>query len=130
MATYQELVDGFRCHETSWLRHATTSSSAEQRRLKVEQLAVRRVLDERDALSPMPDASVSPRTTKSMTEVARSLESLPALAERAASGELSWEQLEPLDPDRDARDRPRSGRGAGATAPPSICRSGPARPAR
>ena len=96
MATYQELVDGFRCHETSWLRSRDDELEREQRRLKVEQLAVRRVLDERDAMSPMPDASVSSRTTKSMTEVARSLESLPALAERAASGELSWEQLEPL----------------------------------
>jgi hypothetical protein len=96
MATYQDLVDGFRCHETSWLRSRDDELEREQRRLKVEQLAVRRVLDERDALSPMPDASVSARTTKSMTEVARSLESLPALAECAASGELSWEQLEPL----------------------------------
>ena len=98
--------------------------------MKVEQLAVRRVLDERDALSPMPDASVSARTTRSMTEVARSLESLPALAERAATGELSWEQLEPLT--RIAT--PETDRGVGAprdaTAHPSTCRSAPARPAR
>ena len=89
MATYRELVDGFRCHETSWPRSRDHELEREQRRLKVEQLAVRRVLDERDALSPMPDASVSLRTTKSMTEVARSLESLPALALSAATGELS-----------------------------------------
>ena len=52
MATYQELVDGFRCHETSWLRSRDDELEREQRRLKVEQLAVRRVLDERDALEP------------------------------------------------------------------------------
>ena len=109
MATYQELVDGFRCHETSWLKTRDDELEREQRRLKVEQLAVRRVLDERDASSPMPDASVSVRMTRSMTEVARSLESLPALAERAATGRPVVGAARAAHPDRDTRDRPRMG---------------------
>ena len=96
MATYQELVDELRCHETPWLRDRDAALEREQRRLRVEQLAVRRVLDEREALGPMPDASVSTRTSRAMTEVARALESRPALAEAAAEGRVSFEQLEPL----------------------------------
>jgi len=96
MATYQEMVDGFRCHETSWVRTRRDEVRREQRRLKVEELALTRVLDEREALDPMSDASVPASTAKATVEVARALESRPALVEAAAEGALSFEQLEPL----------------------------------
>jgi hypothetical protein len=96
MATYQDLVDGFRGHETSWVRSRRDEVRREQRRLKVEELALTRVLDERQALDPMPEVAVPTSTAKATVEVARALESTPALADAAAAGELSWEQLEPL----------------------------------
>ena len=84
MATYQEMVDEFRCHETTgWLR-AEEVRVGEQRRLKVEELAITKVLDEREALDPMPEASVPASTAKATVEVARALESTPALADAAA----------------------------------------------
>jgi hypothetical protein len=94
--TYQEMVDGFRCHETSWIRARREAVRVEQRRLKAEELALTRVLDEREQLDAMPDASVPYSTAKATVETARALESTPALANAAANGELSWEQLEPL----------------------------------
>jgi hypothetical protein len=54
----------------------------------------------------MPDAGVSLRTQKATIEVARALETRPALAAAAHAGELSWDQLQPLTeiatPDTDA----------------------------
>jgi hypothetical protein len=94
--TFREQLDELRCHDTSWLRQERTRVVTDQRRLKVRELALTKVLDERAALDPMPDASIPAHTAKATIEVARSLESLPALADRALSGELSWEQLEPL----------------------------------
>jgi hypothetical protein len=94
--TFRDQLDELRCHETSWLRQERARVITDQRRLKVRELALTKVLDERDALDPMPDASIPAHTAKATVEVARSLESLPALADRAVTGELSWEQLEPL----------------------------------
>src|SRR6185436_11780618 len=96
MATYQEMVDGFRCHPNELLRAERSRVVGEQRRLKLREIAITKVLDEREALGPMPDASVPASTAKATVEVARALESRPALAEAAAAGGLSWEQLEPL----------------------------------
>jgi hypothetical protein len=96
MASYREMVDDFRGHETSWVRCRRDEVRREQRRLKVEELALTRVLDERHALDAMPEVSVPASTGKATVEVARALESTPALADAAAEGELSWEQLEPL----------------------------------
>jgi len=128
-ATFQEQLDELRCHDTSWVRQERARVVTEQRRLKVRELALTKVLDERDALDPMPDASIPAHTAKSMTEVARSLESLPALAQSAATGELSWEQLDPSRGSRLLR-RIKSGRGEGATARRWICRSGLGGPRR
>ena len=94
--TFREQLDELRCHDTSWLRQERARVVTDQRRLKVRELALTKVLDERAALDPMPDASVPAHTAKATVEVARSLESLPALARSAATGELSFEQLEPL----------------------------------
>jgi hypothetical protein len=94
--TYRDLVDGFRCHETAWVRARRDEVRREQRRLRVEELALTKVLDEREALEPLPEASVPASTAKATVEVARALETRPALAEAAAEGKLSFEQLEPL----------------------------------
>ncbi|MEX2254194.1 MAG: HNH endonuclease signature motif containing protein [Acidimicrobiia bacterium] len=94
--SYREQLDALRCRGTEWLRSRRTELIAEQRRLHLEELAVLKVLDERDALGRMPDASVSSRTSKANLAMARSLETLPAVAETMASGALSAEQLAPL----------------------------------
>jgi len=94
--SYGALLDDLRCHETSWLRSERDAVVREQRRLKVRELALTKVLDERHALSRMPDGTVSARTQQQTVEVARALESLPAVADRAAEGDVSWEHLEPI----------------------------------
>ena len=67
----------------------------DQRRLRVEELAVTRVLDERGALDETLAArdGVSERTARETVETARALESLPRVAAVAHAGELSAEQL-------------------------------------
>ncbi len=87
--------DELRTHSTEWLQARRRELVRDQRRLRVEELAVTRVLDERRALSDA-DPTVSARTTRDTIEVARALEALPAIAERAYAGELSWDQLKPL----------------------------------
>ncbi|MEX2256450.1 MAG: HNH endonuclease signature motif containing protein [Acidimicrobiia bacterium] len=94
--SYREQLDELRRHETSWLRAREQELLIQERRLQLERLAVLKVLDERDARSRMPDASVSARTSKTNLAMARSLETLPAVAEQMASGALSAEQLAPL----------------------------------
>jgi len=96
MATYHEMVDELRCHPNEWLREERSRVVGEQRRLKLRELAITKVLDERDARDPMPDASVPASQAKATVEVARALESRPALAQAATEGALSFEQLEPL----------------------------------
>jgi hypothetical protein len=94
--SFQDQLDELRCHPNDWLRAERVRVVGAQRRLKVRELAITKVLDERDARDPMPDASVPASTAKATVEVARALESRPALAQAAAEGALSWEQLEPL----------------------------------
>ena len=67
----------------------------EQRRLRVEELAVTRVLDERGALDEALAArdGVSERTVRETVETARALESLPRVTAAAYAGDLSGEQL-------------------------------------
>ena len=70
----------------------------EQRRLRVEELAVVRVLDERDAIDATTAAEdgVSARSLRETLETARALESLPRIAATAYEGRLSAEQLAPV----------------------------------
>ena len=96
MSTYRQMVDELRCHPNEWLRQERGRVVVEQRRLKAREVAITKVLDERDARDPMPEVSVAASTARSTVEVARALESTPVLADAAAAGELSWEQLEPL----------------------------------
>ncbi len=101
-----------RCHDTAWIRTRLDGVVAEQRALKVEELALRRVLDERGKVDLNEEIlrgshNESPRTIRQTNEVARQLESLPAIAAAAHAGSLSWDQLKPLvefaTPETDAR---------------------------
>ena len=89
-------VDALRCHSTATLRTMVADARREQQRWRLEELAATRVLDDRDALGPMPDATVSTRTARANTEVARALESRPQIAAAAYAGDLTWDQLQPL----------------------------------
>ena len=85
-----------RCRPTVWLVARRDELVREQRRLRVEELAVTRVLDERGALDEATAAArdgVSERTVRETVETARALESLPHVAAAAYAGELSPEQL-------------------------------------
>ena len=91
-----EHLDDLRCRPTGWLRARRVELVREQRRLRVEELAVTRVLDERDAIDPA-DAGrdgVSERRARELRELARKLEQLPHLAKSAHQGRLSDEQLD------------------------------------
>jgi hypothetical protein len=94
--SFREQLDELRCHPNEWLREERFRVVGEQRRLRVRELAITKVLDERDARDPMPDASVPAGVAKATVEVARALETRPALAQAAAEGRVSFEQLEPL----------------------------------
>ncbi len=90
-----ERLDELRCRETAWLRSRRAALVREQRRLRVEELAVTRVLDERDALDESVAGvdGISARAARDTLETARALESLPAVAAAAHAGALSGEQL-------------------------------------
>jgi uncharacterized protein DUF222/HNH endonuclease len=80
---------------TDWLADRREELVREQRRLRVEELAVVRVLDERGALDDAMAArdGVSVRAARETVETARALESLPEIAAVAHAGKLSGEQL-------------------------------------
>ena len=86
---------GLRCRPTAWLAARRDELVREQRRLRVEELAVTRVLDERGALddSLAGHDGVSCRTVRETVETARSLESLPHVAAAAHEGAFSDQQL-------------------------------------
>jgi hypothetical protein len=88
-------LDALRCRTTEWLLRRREELVREQRRLRVEELAVTRVLDERgqadDTLAAADGVSV--RAMRETIETARALESLPCIAAAAHAGGLSGEQL-------------------------------------
>ncbi len=88
-------LDELRCRPTEWLAARRDALVGEQRRLRVEELAVTRVLDERGALDDSMAArdGVSVRSVRETVECARALESLPEVAAVAHAGGLSNEQL-------------------------------------
>ena len=92
---YRELLDELRTHTTEWLRAEHGSVVREQHRLKARELALLSVLDDRRSI-PEPTLGMSARSVRDSLEVARALASLPAIAETAHSGALSWEQLQPM----------------------------------
>ena len=106
---YPALVDELSCRPTEWLQARRTELVREQRRLRVEELAVVAVLDARGALDTDSIAAadgVPARALRETVETAHSLEDLPAVAAAAYAGAVSNEQLVPLarlaDPESDA----------------------------
>jgi hypothetical protein len=95
---YRDQLDQLRCRPVEWLRARRVELVREERRLRVERLAVTRVLDEHDALGEDLAAQdgVSERTAREAKETARALERLPHVAQAAHSGQLSGEQLGPV----------------------------------
>src|SRR5262245_27388651 len=95
---YRELVGELACRPTAWLEARRDQLVREQRRLRVEELAVTAALDTRgaldDALAARDGVSVDP--ARQRVETARALEDLPAVAAAAHAGALSEEQLAPL----------------------------------
>lgn len=109
---FRWLLGVLRGRSTEWLVGYREWLVREQRRLRVEELAVLRVLDERrevdDTLAQADGVSV--RSVRATLACARALEGLPQIAAAAAAGELSGEQLaevvkvaEPGNPADDAR---------------------------
>jgi hypothetical protein len=105
---YARELDDLRTHTTEWLRAERESLVREQRRLRVRELAVTAVLDERGAIDDALAAvdGVSLRSVRETVETARALEGLPEVAAAAYEGSLSDEQLRPTarlaDPSSDA----------------------------
>jgi hypothetical protein len=97
MFDYSARLDELRCHTTEWLRARREELVVEQRRLRVEELAVVAVLDERGSVDDAMAAAdgVSVRTLRDSVETARALEDLPCLAAAAHGGAVSPEQLVP-----------------------------------
>jgi hypothetical protein len=91
---FDVLVDEMRTHSTGWLESRRHEVIDAQRRLRSEELAIIRVLDERGRI----DVSVgsdgeSARVVRDKVETARALESLPEIGAVALEGGLSDEQL-------------------------------------
>jgi hypothetical protein len=88
-----DCLEMMRSHSSEWLESRRVEVVAEIRRLQSEEYSILLVLDERGRL----DASrgldgESARTVREKVETARALESLPAISEAAAAGQLSSEQ--------------------------------------
>lgn len=93
--SFGDQVDELRTHSLGWLRDARVEAVREQRRWRMRELAIVRVLDERDAIDDSLAAAdgVSVREVRAAVETARALESLPRVAAVAADGALSDGQL-------------------------------------
>ena len=91
MFYYSARLNELRCHTTEWLTARRAELVAEQRRLRVEELAVTAVLDERGAVSDATAAvdGVSVRVWRDAVSTARALEELPCLAAAAHDGAVS-----------------------------------------
>ena len=96
-----ELLHELRCHTSGWVRARLDEVVRHQRALKVEELLLRKVLDEHGEVDLREDALRSehndaPRTARQNLEMARRLEALPEIATVAHAGDLSLDQLKPL----------------------------------
>jgi hypothetical protein len=104
---YRDRIAELACRPTAWLLERRGELVREQRRLRVEELAVTAVLDERGALDEATAArdGVSVDRARETLETARALEELPAVAAAAHAGSISDQQLAPLarfaDPESD-----------------------------
>ncbi len=97
MSTFNDLLFELRCWETDRLRAERERVIVERRKLRTRELALTRVLDERDALAKDQAARDGETEAQSQRkrETAKKLEQLPNLGAAAMNGELSDEQLEP-----------------------------------
>jgi len=108
VSTFNELLFELRCWSTDGLRAERERVIVERRKLRTRELALTRVLDERDALAKDQAARDGETEAQSQRkrETAKKLEHLPNLGNAAMNGELSDEQLEPAadlaDEDSDA----------------------------
>ncbi|MEI8001260.1 MAG: DUF222 domain-containing protein, partial [Actinomycetes bacterium] len=92
---YPLLVDEYRSHTTDWIRTERDRVVRNQRALRVRELALTRVLDERGAVDDTLAATdgVTIRSVRDTLTTARLLEDLPTIAAAAAAGRLSDAQL-------------------------------------
>jgi hypothetical protein len=88
-------VDELRTHTLDWLHAARAEAVREQRRWRMRELAVVRVLDERGQVDDAWAASdgVTVSDVRAAVETARALDALPHVAAAAADGALSDAQL-------------------------------------
>lgn len=89
-------LDDLRCHPNDVLRKLAAAARTEQQRWRLEEVAITRVLDEREALGDVPDPTISAHTARAVVEVGRALERQPRIATAAHAGEITWDQLEPV----------------------------------
>ena len=126
---FTDTLDDLRTWPTDRLRAARDEAVVEERRWRLRRVALDRALDERGAIGGREAAEwvathdqVRMQTARVEVDVARGLESLPAIAAAAERGELSFDQLEHLvvlaTPETDAEWATR-GR---ATAPSDLAR--------
>src|SRR6516162_7568316 len=108
VSKFNDLLFELRCWDTDRLRRERERVIVERRKLRTRELALTRVLDERDALAddqPAKDGETE-ASAKRKRETAKKLEHLPNLGNAAMDGELSSGQLDPAadiaDPDSDA----------------------------
>jgi hypothetical protein len=92
---FVDLLDELRCQPTERLLAERDEVVREQRQLRVRELVITRILDERGRVDDTMASrdGVSRRTLRETVETARALESLPAVAAVAYAGDLSTEQL-------------------------------------
>ncbi len=97
MKTFNDLLFELRCWETERLRVERERVIVERRKLRTRELALTRVLDERDALAKDQAArdGETEAESKRKRETAKKLEHLPNLGNAAMNGELSSGQLDP-----------------------------------
>jgi len=95
--TFNDLLFELRCWDTDRLRAERERVIVERRKLRTRELALTRVLDERDALAKDQAARDGETEAESRRkrETAKKLEQLPNLGNAAMNGELSSGQLDP-----------------------------------
>jgi len=95
--TFNDLLFELRCWDTDRLRGERERVIVERRKLRTRELALTRVLDERDALAEDQAARDGDTEAESRRkrETAKKLEALPSLGDAAMNGELSSGQLDP-----------------------------------
>jgi len=97
VSTFNDLLFELRCWDSDRLRVERERVIVERRKLRTRELALTRVLDERDALAQdqaARDGETEAESTRKR-ETAKKLEHLPNLGNAAMNGELSSGQLDP-----------------------------------